>query len=494
MSLVSLGTLHHQTMKLNRREFITLSGIALVPRFLFAQSKPSVIVAGAGLSGLSAAFELAQRGFQVTVLEGRNRIGGRVFTLKNTFLDGQFVELGGELLGNGYQRMLGYAAKFKVPFEEVPSEVETGGSVANLQSGIGTTAVLKGKLYPIGSTLEPHPYNLTGDEAKMLPPALLARYLRQIGREVAANPQKIAEYDKLSLADALRQAGASETAVKLMNISLNYNSIETVSAGGVLFEMQRRMSAGTIANRIIGGNFEIVKALAENAEKGGVKIILNAKIKKISHTPNSVIVSFTDKNGKLQNIKAGKLVCTIPFSVLRKVLFSPALPDAKIKAINELPYTKITKVYFQGSRFEWDRRNIGSSIWTDTKLERIFMTAGNRGDLRGIFTAWMEGEGADAADKMTDKARQIWARAEFEKFLPFMKGATERMQTKSWANDEFVRGAYSHFTRGQLIELKPHLKTSIGAIHFAGEHTAENAPGMEGALESAERVVGEISA
>lgn len=480
-------------MKLNRREFIAFSSIALLSHPIVARHKTRVIVAGAGLSGLSAAYELSQRGYEVTVIEGRDRLGGRVFTLKKPFVDGQFVELGGELVGDGYKRMLGYAKKFNILSEEVPSEIETSGSVASLQGGIGTTAVLKGTLYPIGSTLEPHPYNLKGDESKMLPPALLSRYLRQIGREVAGNPQKIAELDQLSLADALRKYGASNEAVKLMNISLNYNSIETVSAGAIMFEGQRRLGAGTKANRIIGGNFEIPKALGENAKKAGVKFVLEAKIKKISHTPNSVKVAFTNKRGKVQTIEAEKLVCTIPFSVLRNIQFSPALPNAKMKAINELPYTHITKVYLQGSRFEWDRRNLGSAIWTDTQLERIFMAAGTRGDVRGIFTAWMDGEGADFVDKMSDDARQIWAKSEFEKVLPFMKGAVERTQTKSWANDEFVRGSYSHFTKGQFTELQPNIKLPVGAIHFAGEHTAEKAPGMEGALESAERVVSEIA-
>lgn len=481
-------------MKLNRREFIgTASGLALLTNPLFAQTKKHVIIAGAGLSGLSAAYELSQRGYKVTVIEARDRIGGRIFTLKKPFVDDQFAELGGELVGDGYKRMLGYAQKFNVPFEEVPSEFETGGSVTNLQGGIGTTAILKGKLYPIGSSLEPHPYDLQGDEAKMLPSSLLIRHLRLMVREVAGSAEKIAELDKISLADALRKRGASETAIKLMNISLNYNSIETVSAGGVMFEMQRRMSAGTKANRVIGGNFEIPKAIYEKAKKSGAKFILQAKIKKISHSKNSVSVSFQDKKGKIQNLKADKLICTIPFSVLREVQFLPSLPESKMSAINQLQYTQMTKIFLQGSRFEWDSRNIGSSIWTDTPLERIFANAGQRGDERGIFTVWAEGEGANVFDKLNDAERQNWTKNEFEKVLPFMKNAIERTAVKSWTNDEFAKGSYAYFSKGQFTSLKPNIKTSVGAIHFAGEHTAENAPGMEGALESAERVVEEIT-
>lgn len=103
-------------MELNRRQFIGASvGLSLLSKQSFAQKKKRIIVAGAGLSGLSAAYELSQRGYKVTVLEGRERVGGRIFTLKEPFLDGQYVELGGELIGDGYKRMLGYVQKFNVP-------------------------------------------------------------------------------------------------------------------------------------------------------------------------------------------------------------------------------------------------------------------------------------------------------------------------------------------------------------------------------------------
>jgi monoamine oxidase len=481
-------------MKINRREFLSATGVALISSTVFAKTKKRVIVAGAGLAGLSAAYELSLKGFDVTVIEGRNRVGGRVFTLKEPFTDGQFVELGGELVGDGYKRLLGYAKKFGVDYEEVPDEVQTSGSVATLQGGIGTTAVMKGKLYPVGSLLNPHPYDLKGDEAAMLPPNLLGKYVRQIMKESVGKTDSMSEFDKFSLADVLRQRGVSETAINLMNISLNYNSIETVSAAGIMFDGNRRSGAGTRANRIIGGNSEITKALYTNAKKNGVKFIFDSKIKQISRKENSVKVSFTDKKGRTQNISGDKLVCTIPFSVLREVTFSPSLPQEKTTAINELAYTQITKIYLQANRFDWDARNFGSSIWTDTPCERIFNAAGKKGDNRGIFTMWLDGEGAKLPDKMSDKDRQHWGKTEFETALPLMKSAVDRTATKSWGNDEFVRGAYSHFTRGQFISLSPNLKTAVGPIHFAGEHTAEKSPGMEGALESAERVVSEITA
>jgi monoamine oxidase len=478
-------------MKINRREFIFAAGSTLLAKTISAQTKPRVIVAGAGLSGLSAAYELSQKGFDVTVVEARNRVGGRVFTQRQPFADGQYVELGGEILGDGYKRWLSYADKFGIKYEAQTPETQTGGSLTNLQKGIGTSVFMKGKLYPQGSNF-PNPYSFTGEESTNLPTNYFAKQLQIIAAELRQNPAKLNDFDKISLADALRSKGVSEQMIKLMNISLNYNSIETVSMGGILWEGRRRANIGTKAVKIIGGNDQLTKALFENAEKNGVKFILEAQIKTISHAENLVKVSFQDRKRKSQTIEAEKLVCTIPFSVLRKITFSPRLPESKTNAINNLGYTQITKVFLQANREDWDKQNLGSMIWTDSRCERIFNAAGKRGDKNGIFTVWTDGEGAKVPDSFDDKKRIDLMKKEFKKIVPTMN--FDKSATKSWGNDEFVRGAYSHFTVGQLNSLQPFIKTQIGSIHFAGEHTAEKAPGMEGALESAERVVAEITA
>jgi monoamine oxidase len=483
-------------MKLNRRDFIlSASGFVLASRLpVFGQDKKKhVIVAGAGLAGLATAYELSAKGFDVTVIEGRNRIGGRVHTLRKPFTDDLQVETGGELIGDGYKRMLGYADKFGVEYQPLSEEVETGGSVAEIQDGIGRTAYLKGKLYERGANFKPHPYGLKGDEAKVLPPTLYGTNIRKFINEVRRNNKTLADFDKLSLADALRQNKVSEKAIELMNISLNYNSIETVSTGGVLFDSTRRRTAGVSRIKIVGGNDLLPKALAENAVKNGTNIILSAKIKKISQNDKNVVVTYQNEDGQIQTLQADKLVCTIPFSVLKEVEFSPCLPYQKTKAINELDYTQNTKVYLQAQYTEWDKRALGSSIWTDTPIERIFSSTGKIGDEKAILTIWTDGDGSKTLEKMDDQMRIGFAQKKFEEILPFMKGSVEKTHTLSWSQDEFARGTYSHLKVGQLMTIQPHIKTAVGNIHFAGEHTAEISPGMEGAFESAERVVKEIS-
>ena len=113
---------------LTRREMLqaTLAasaGLLLSGSGAFAQAKPGkrIIVVGAGFSGLAAAFELKTAGYDVLVLEARNRVGGRVITFRD-FVPGKHVEGGGELVGSNHPTWVAYADRFKLSFLDVTEE------------------------------------------------------------------------------------------------------------------------------------------------------------------------------------------------------------------------------------------------------------------------------------------------------------------------------------------------------------------------------------
>jgi monoamine oxidase len=123
---------------LDRRTFLKrslISGAALAggPRSLAntfqvapAARPQKVIVVGAGIAGLVAAFELMQAGHQVVVLEARNRAGGRIFTLRDGFADGLFVEAGAVDFSTNYTLLMRYVNLFGIPtvvHPELPKSV-----------------------------------------------------------------------------------------------------------------------------------------------------------------------------------------------------------------------------------------------------------------------------------------------------------------------------------------------------------------------------------
>jgi monoamine oxidase len=96
-----------------QRSFAAAAGVLLSEQLgtLAAQSGRRVIVVGAGFSGLTAAFELSQAGYDVTVVEARNRVGGRVVSMGD-LVPGKIVEGGGELIGSNHPTWVAYAKRF----------------------------------------------------------------------------------------------------------------------------------------------------------------------------------------------------------------------------------------------------------------------------------------------------------------------------------------------------------------------------------------------
>ncbi len=468
---------------MNRRRFIQSTTSALFGASVIqAQAKPRVFIAGAGLAGLSAAYELAKSGHAVTVIEARLRPGGRVFTLRDAFANGSYVETGGETLGDGYKRFVAYANEFGLPLDD-----------GDAPRGFAT--LMKGQLFRANQPLAPHPYGLKDKEA-MAPSALLATHLREMGEEVRTEPTKLMAFDQMSLAEALRKRGASAQAIQLMEVSLNYNDIEQVSAGGVLFEARRRASGGSKVVRLRGGNSRLVEALAAAAEKAGAQILYGTQLIKVSHGEANVRATIINADGSVANFTADYFISALPATTLQRVGFVPSLPDAKTRALEDLPYTRVTKVFLQARRAKWDEAQLGGGLWTDTELERVLAVPTNAqlnpANSRGIFTVWLDGKGAEQPDLLNDADRISWAKRAAAKHLPILNGQIEGAVTVSWTNDPWARGAYMHFLTGQL-GLHKELGTPVGKLHFAGEHTAETSPGMEGALESGLRVTAEIS-
>jgi monoamine oxidase len=141
-----------------------------------------VIVIGAGLAGLSAAFELTQTGHDVTVLEARTRSGGRVFTLRDVFADGMFAEAGAYSFSDSDDLVIKYARLFEVPI------------VLEESRDLGSIFFLRGKrIKPKRGEKTQWPLDLTAEERRLgLDPMWTknryfrrsAMLLRRIGRLV----------------------------------------------------------------------------------------------------------------------------------------------------------------------------------------------------------------------------------------------------------------------------------------------------------------------
>jgi monoamine oxidase len=463
----------------DRRQFLKLAGTSALGLSLFACSRSpspgaggSVIVGGAGLSGLTAALLLEERGVEVKVLEARERLGGRVFTLENV---PGIPEGGGPVIASSYKRLLRLAELASVPMQPAPGFdpkllLHINGKTLDVQAWAGSEA------------------NLTVGAERNLPPSLLTGYyVKQdvpLKDETSWLSPSSAALD-IPLYELLRQRGASEEALRLMNIAPNTNDISTTSALWSLRDAQRRSNLrGVSILGASGGNSRIIEGMAR-AIKGDIQT--GMAISHVRSTEQGVEVTCAD--GSVHT--ADYCVMTLPFSVMKDVTFDPPLEGTQREAVEKIPYTATTKYYLAPKSDFWEEDGLPLSLWSDSIIERVFPTRDAAGKLQS-FTVWIDGTNAQKLDSMPLNEQHEVVLSEFARIRPASEGQVELVETISWGKDPYARGAYAHYAPGQVSRLRPTMAYPWQRTHFAGEHTAIVSPGMEGAVESAERAVDEI--
>lgn len=474
-----------QTMtikKLNRREFLwglsqsALTSLVLartLQRVAASDIKPSVLVLGAGLSGLYTALLLEAKGLAVTVVEARDRVGGRVHTLDD--LPGK-PEAGGQSFNEKYQRLLTLAKQLQVPVE-----AKTSLDKELLLYVRGQSVLTKDWAASAAN-------QLAESERSVIPPQLLTYYLNQ------NNPLSDAEawtkpdyaYLDIPLDKYVRDLGASQEALRLMNFNPSsfINSIETTSALWGLRNAQRAKNPSKQALHIEGGNSRLPEKMAA-ALKSPVQT--NKVVVCIRSRDTGVEVNCLDGS----NFQADYAVVTLPFSVLRHVKIDPPLQGAQAEAVGELQYTTVTEIFLSVRESFWESDGYPPSMWTDTQLQSIFPNRDATGRILGL-TCFVDGASAQELDAMSPEVLASFVKSELGRIRPAAAANVEIARVVSWGRDPFARGDYSHFGPGQIRRFQNKMAQPWKRIHFAGEHTAIASPGMESALESAERVASEI--
>lgn len=404
----------------------------------------SVIVVGAGFAGLAAAWALRQQGQQVTVLEARQRVGGRIWS--PTLANGAVVEMGGEWIAAGDETVLQMAAK-------------VGVAVA-----------------PVGVDF----------------------MVRQVvvGESVSAAEQRL-----MNQVAAERLVEMGETAVSSTTLGTFLNSLPLTAPQLALFRARLRGTYGadldavalqgfandafgaddhTLYYRFADGNQRLAEAMA--AQVGDVR--LGHRVTAVSHTPNRVAIQCWVAN-TLVVLAANAVVLAVPITQLPKISFEPALPNQLAAAIRRLPMGVAAKLAAATAASPSLRaiQDVVQPYWCWTGQ-------GRDGVVRTAVTAF-SGSTRALESLRVDSGAAHWF-ALLQAANPDLIFVGEPW-LQDWSRDPWAEGCYAAWDnaswRDQPLLAQPH-----GRLFFAGEHTAVHSGTMEGALASGLRAAQQLLA
>lgn len=442
---------------------------------------PDTIVLGAGMAGLNTAWLLEQQGQKVMVLEARQRVGGRVFTL----LDQPGTpEMGFNAMAAGYGRGIDAAKRAGVELVDVAPRFRAGGGMALFLNGKPLT-----REQWAASPLNPFP-----DALKSSMP------WEVVGRIVATktplsdwtewSDPKNAALD-ISLRDFLAGQGLSDPAIRLAYDTSPYYGSSAFDVSALMIEYNDGFTKAQALNgpqsfAVRGGNSRLPMAMA-----GLLKGDLLMGKEAVGITSDAGGASVTCADGSVY--RAQRVVCALPFGVVRRLKFAPGLSGAQARAVATLAGQPLSAAFLTVKSRYWEADGMSASMWTDGPAGTVMAQhfGATDGEVTGLLVQ-ARGELARYWDRIGKPAALDLIVRTIEADRPAAKGQLVPVRLHSWEGEAYSAGAWSVFGPGQVSALVPTMSAPAGRIHFCGEHTATGSRGLEGALESSERVAIEI--
>jgi monoamine oxidase len=455
-----------------------------------------IIIIGAGMAGLVSASLLKIAGHDVTILEATDRVGGRVYTFRGDFKDGQYLEAGAMRIPHTHSLTLEYIKKFKLPTNEF------------INSSPNDIIYIKGKKVR-AKTYEQNPdilnFPVYPHERGKTAVDLLQLAIKPITEFIDQNPRRnwpwvIKEFDKYSMDNYLRYnpfgISLSPGAIEMIRVLLTLEGLMELSFLEQLRELLIIFTPDIKFYEISGGNDKLPNAFTEQLQDD---ILYGQYVKKIVQHDNQVTVHAVHKILEPTNITGDLAIVTIPFTVLQFVEIEPrdSFSENKWKAIRETNYASSTKTGIQFKNRFWEKQGLyGGQTITDLPIKYVQYPSHNLGSdgpgvILGSYT-WEDD--AIPWDSLEDDNRLEYVLKNLatihgdQVYRDFQGGVSH-----SWVRYPYSAGAFTMFKPGQVTELTPHISSPEGRVHFAGEHTSTAHAWIQGAIESGIRAAYEVN-
>ncbi|HJV16531.1 MAG TPA: flavin monoamine oxidase family protein [Bacillales bacterium] len=461
------------------------------------QTPKNITVVGAGLAGLVAASLLMQAGHYVTILESTNHVGGRAKTIRSSFSNGLYLNVGPMRIPDLHSLTLEYIHKFGLTvnrfINRTPLDIlYLNGIKIHLNIFEKYPRILN---YPVNQ-------NELGKGAEELLNLAIQPIINFIDEDPIRNWALIEkEFKDYSLGFFLKthryQFGTtfSDGAIDMIGVLLDYQAFMGMSFLEVL-----REAASFRTNRfyeITGGMDLLPNSFLPQLNQD---IRFYQRMTKIVQHHNCVTIHSTHPHTKEHSTTTSDLaIITVPFSVLRFVEIEPfhSFSYYKRRAIRELNYMAATKIGIEFKSRFWEKEHqYGGKSITDLPIRFTYYPS------RGIGT---KGPAVVVASYTWENEALIWNGLSNENRIQYaLKNLAEIFgnqvysefvsgRSYSWSDNPNTCGAFAIFTPSQEYELFPYIPTPEGRVHFAGDHTTLTHGWMQGAIESGIRVAHEVN-
>jgi monoamine oxidase len=453
-----------------------------------SRSADPVAIIGAGAAGLTAAYRLMKAGVPCEIFEASARVGGRIFTLPNFTKEGQFCELGAELVDTNHEDLIALAAELTEAGHEVKiqelKDGDAGVELYHFEGKIFTEKDLLPKFEGLAKAIAEDQAKLYEgededytDHARALDKMSIAQYL-----ESKKDTTEKWVLDMLNIAYT-GEYGLDTDRQTALNL-LTYIDPDT-SAGFKIF------GESDESKRVQGGNSTLMNALAAALE-GKVKIHSNHWLTKIEDTGSAFNLTFGE-GAKAKTVTFARVLVAIPFTILRQVegLDKLALSPEKLAAIKTLGYGTNVKVMYGFTEKTWrtpgtGRPECNGSMYTSNSSQCFWETSRKQPGKGGILTNYRGG--TPGTFEVNDALRETTL-AHLDQIVPGSKAKHDKELWRSWVwpTYRFSQGAYSCPLVGQLTTVWEATGTPEldGRLLFAGEHTSADFGGfMNGAIQT----------
>ena len=434
-----------------------------------------VLVAGAGLAGLSAAEALEARNADVTVVEARDRVGGRVWTIRDGFRQRQHAEAGADLIEGEQESTLGLARSLGLHPVRI---LRTGfGYYGPNRQGRLAVQRLGGAMREMTAPLaEPmREYHVSEERWD----SAIARRLARESVAAWLDRHQSPAWIRARMRGLRGLFLADPEELSLLSVVDFFSTVGSPGEG----EMYR----------IREGNDRLATELARRLRK---RPQLRTVLRRVRHRRRRLTVS-TEAPSGIATRDVDYVVITLPPSVMRDVTFDPELPDTQRDAFSRLRLGAATRLLIQVANRFWATSGRPRAFGTDQPFGAVWDANEQQRGPAAVLSFLAGGRASvELQDIVRDEGlahvlrRVDWLRRQGAKAPRVLES---RMVV--WENDPWSRGGYAVFDTGFDPLLRDCLARPAGRVVFAGEHTSHRWQGyINGAIDSGRRAAAEVAA